>query len=194
MTVSIADQIQALKDKNQALASTGPDEISQQEAGTLKDAWDNAVSVANAAPGDAADAEKAYYTYIDGDVAYRQRLIAQYNKEKEQLQSDLDSRYQEQEDTIQKGLSSYQSQLTYTDNTDKTKIYLLKQIKDLTQTMKRIRYVKDTNERKTFYLSEELKPLAGWNRLFRGLFIAFAAVCINIMIDTKDYKRCMSPR
>ena len=188
MTITIADKIQAIKDKNLANLQMGPTEISQQEADTLHTTWLNAETAAKGAPGDAAAAKKAYYTYIDGDAAYKSRLTKQYTAQADKLRAKMVKNYEAKAESVNSDLVYYHSQLTYTGNTDMVKIDLLEKIKNLTYKLRQIEIDKSTNNRKTFYLHQQSNSFAHWNMLFLGMYIAFGILCIDQMIKTRAYK------
>ena len=186
--MTVADKIQAIKDKNTANLQTGPKEVSQQEADTLHTTWLNAETTAKGAPGDAAAAKKAYYTYIDGDAAYKSMLTKQYSAQAEKLRAKLVKQYEDKADGVNTDLAYYNSQLTYTGNTDMVKIDLLEKIKNMTHKLRQIKLDRSTNNRKTFYLHQQSNSFTHWNTLFLGMYIAFGILCIDQMMQTKAYK------
>ena len=97
--------------------------------------------------------------------------------------------YEDKLSVINKNLAYYNSQLTYEENIDLVKLALLEKIKNGTYKIRVIETTKNTNNRKTFYLNEQFSSFKHWNRLFKGMYIAFAIICIRIMIQTKEYKK-----
>jgi hypothetical protein len=189
MTITIEDKIQAIKDKNIANLQMGPTEVSQQEADTLHTTWLNAETAAKGAPEDAAVAKKAYYTYIDGDAAYKSRLTKQYTAQADKLRAKMVKNYEAKADVVNTDMAYYHSQLTYTGNTDMVKIDLLEKIKNMTYKLRQIKIDKSTNNRKTFYLHQQSNSFTHWNMLFLAMYIAFGILCIDQMMQTKSYKK-----
>ena len=188
MTATIAEKIQDLKDKNLANLKTGPNEVSQQEADNLHTAWLNAETVANSAPGDAAAAKTAYYTYIDGSTEYNSTLTAQYTEEAEELKTKLAKKYEDKAAVVNKNLAYYKSQLSYTENVDTIKSDLLDKIEKTSYEVYAINSDRSTNNRKTFYLNQQTNSFNHWNKLFLAMYIAFGVLCIDQMRQTKKYK------
>ena len=188
MTSSLEEKIQALKDQNTANLKMGPTQISQQEADTLHTTWLNAETTAKGAPLDAADAKQAYYTYIDGDKAYKERLTKQYTAEAQELKAKMIKNYEKKESVIRKNMAYYHSQLIYIENINMIVMDLLEKIINGTYKIRVIETEKNTNHRKTFYLNEQSSSFKHWNILFLGMYIAFGILFIDKIIETKSYK------
>jgi hypothetical protein len=181
----VSDQLQQLIEKNQKKATMGPNEATQASITELYNEYLQAKETAESAPSDLAEAERAYYTALDGGSMYQAKLKGDAKRAQPEIMHAFDARMDRLDDQI----LTMQTMVGTAENVDTT---MLKNLNKMVETISTSDVYKDAiavNLRKTYYLDERETYIATWSLRITLMFIVMAAVEFGLAAREKDKSR-----
>lgn len=172
------DQLNALQQRNDLTLSMGPYQKKLLQEKKLYTAMLQAKSTKDNAPIELEKAQKQYYVYKDGEASYEIKMERVYQKEAVQLNTNMMNKYDKKNKELDTSLPYYSSQRTYMNNINIVQLTLLKNILKKLKTIRTDIALKNTNNRKSYYLTQEQNYIDAWVTFCNYALISF--LCIYI--------------
>ena len=163
----------------------GPMQMKTIQSGELYQKVQNAKDTEIYAPKAVEEAEKEYYTFTYGKVAYEKQLHKKFEKEATEVQATMvDTHNQRVTSTLEK-LNYYESQHTYYNNLHRITETLMKQILQYLNKIKRGLAIDVTQQRETYYKNIQQVSTDDYIIFFQSLLFA---LLILQAIHFREYK------
>ena len=184
--MSTSENLKKIAAKNKANQLMGPSQVKERQAKDLYNRMLEYQRVAEEAPGNAANAERMYYTFVDGDYDNKALRKTAHTVEA-QLQQNHDKLAADAEASI----ANYQSQLIYRDNLDALKSELSSK-RARAGTMREKQLAESTtNRQRVMYINQEYETL---NNVEYVVFL-FAVGLVGVMCyNTYTWKLWQNPK
>ena len=175
---SMENAVAAVVSKNKDQLNKTPSQIREEKIQELYDKLLQARSTYKSAPDLLTKAEKDYYTLKDGKDSYTLIEQNKYKEEGEDLKQDMKDKHEENIEKALQALAYYDSQRTYSKNVDLVKLTILEKILAKLKKIQEETILKDTNNRKTFYMAQQQEWLTMWIQFINYSLISFTIVFI----------------
>jgi len=175
---SIQYKINQIVKKHQSAINKSPSELKKDKLTELYDKLLAAREKYASAPLSLETAEKDYYTLKDGASGYASRQFNKYKQDAKDLKKEKIEEHDKNINSALESLAYYNSQRIYTTNVNIVKLTLLEEIINKLKQIQTESANKTTNNRKTFYLSQEQEYLTLWIQFLNYCMIAFAIVYV----------------
>jgi hypothetical protein len=170
--MSLADQLAQLAAAN----PMGPAEVKSKKATDLYTAYLKAKDTAAYAPEELRDAERAYYSYVQGEDGYAAKKSTQNSAEFKKIQKELERQYEEDMRRLNGSVDSYDATRTYAVNLSAVSMRYFNDLAKALEERSVMDSAEQTGYRKTYYLDQEMVQLKMANIAFNLLLISLAIV------------------
>lgn len=172
------DQINALLEQTTESLACGPDCQKNKKTKDLEQKYLDARTKLKTAPEDYQVARKDYYIYAKGEPAYNNLIDKELTKKADAIGNHIYKKFMEEINRAKSLNILYNSDLVNSNNTiELYKTYYGKNI----ETEKQILLSKGdvlTNDRKTYYETQELESLQSWQGMFMFVYTALTIVAL----------------
>ena len=176
-------QINALLAKSTAALTCGPDCQKMKMTGELEQKYLDSQTNMQTAPIQLEEARKNYYVYTKGDSAYNQMLEDDLTKKADRIGNIISSRFYEEVKKAKVLNTYYNSDLINSKNTFELYNRYLKENKNTETIIRDSHGDVLTNDRKTYYETQEYDSLDWWYNFFIGAYYIFViAFAIGLIL------------
>ena len=140
-----------------------PDQASAATLNTLNNAYLAAKEKEAAAPGVVRDAEKAYYTALEGSDGYATRLSDRNASQGAQLQTQLTAAHASDIAQVDAAIATYASTASYATNVESVVLGQLNEIIAMSDAVRSGADSQNTNNRKSAFLDMQRSTVTKWD-------------------------------
>jgi hypothetical protein len=169
-------QLNALLEKSAEAIMCGPTCQKMKQTQELEQKYLNAQTNMQTAPIKLEDARKAYYTFKSGVGAYNTMLETDLKKKADEIAKQLSEKFTEHVDLANTLNTYYNSDLINSKNTEELYENYLQKNKEMEKRIQNTRGDVVTNDRKTYYESQEQYNLFFWYRIFMTTYYLLLVV------------------
>ena len=181
------DKLNAITAINQSNQRMGPAAVKEKQSSELYNQMINYQRIAEEAPVNASNAEKRYYTFVDGD--YEDKSLV---RTAPKVKHDIEKKHQDIVDTVTSSIDNYESQRIYIKNISDVFSNLQEKINHNMKLQDHQLADNTTNRQKVYYLNQEYETLDSVNYILFLACVGFIGLLLNKIYDEQLWSK-MNP-